>query len=275
MIHVATCVYGIDDKMFEMLKVYAYSVLKNVRCELFIYTDGITLQQASELSFLSDRLNLVSFKEQRLRKNEKASQKVRIWKEISSDPLHEKQPLVISDFDMLFLKDVSRVFEVMDRDQADLCYTLKDQWNEKYRLNTGILFLNNPRNCRQIMRAWAADVTRSLNNAAVAESMASSHGSVDQCVLMSWLESDNAMCKTHSLPASQFNLHKDWSNIPEDCCVIHYKSDWSKVLTTGDSFRRCLEYHGWWKREEARTWKPAFDLWKEYQQELENSQTSL
>lgn len=275
MIHVATCVYGINDRMFEMLRVYAYSVAKNVDCRLFIYNDGLTTQQSIALSRISDRICLVSFSVQDIKTFEKPAQKVKIWSEITNDPVHKSQPLVLSDFDMLFLGDPSHIFGDMQSDQVDLCYTLKDDCAAKYRLSNGILFMNEPEKCRQLMRAWASDVARSLENRLVADAMASSHGSVDQCVLANWLQSENSMCRSRSVSSSVYNLHKDWGDIPADCCVIHYKSDWSKVLTCGDNFRRCLEYHGWWKREEARNWKPAFDLWKKYQRELEDSQSSM
>lgn len=271
MIHIATCIYNVDDRMFEMLRVYVYSVSKHVDCELFIYYDGLSPAQIDHLQRITDKVRLVSYNSTNIKDAEKPAQKVKIWSEIAHDPVHEAQPLILSDFDMLFVDDPSFVFPRMGINDVDLCYTLKDDPNAKFRLNTGILFLRKPKSCRQLMLAWRSDVARSLGNKQVSDAMASTHGSVDQCVLMSWLQSSNSMCKSKPAPASVFNLHKDWSEIPESCCVIHYKSTWDKVLTCGDNFRQCLMYQGWWRREEARTWKPAFDRWKEYQRELENS----
>lgn len=269
MIHVATCIYNVNDRIFELLRVFAYSVAKHVDCELFIYHDGLSPLQIAHLNQITDKIRLVSFSPTDIEGAEKPSQKVKIWSEIAHDPAHESHPLILSDFDMLFVDDPSFLFDQMEH--VDLCYTMKDDPDSKYKLNTGILFLREPKNCRQLMRAWSSDVARSLGNKLVAEAMASTHGSVDQCVLMSWLESSNSMCRSEPVSASKFNLHKDWSKIPDGCCVIHYKSAWDKVLTCGDDFRHCLMYHGWWKREEARTWKPAFDLWKNYQKMLEDS----
>jgi hypothetical protein len=256
--------------MFEMLRVYVYSVSKHVDCELFIYQDGLSPRQITELSKITDKVRIVSFDTTDIKGAEKPAQKVRIWSEIAHDPAHESQPLILSDFDMLFMNDPSFIFEDMCDGDVDLCYTMKDNQYAKYRLNTGILFLRTPKNCRQLMRAWSSDVTRSLGNDLVAKSMANTHGSVDQCVLMSWLESSNSMCRSRPVACSVFNLHKGWDNIPDKCCVIHYKSTWDKVLTCGDVFHHCLKRSGWWTRDEAYTWEPAFDMWKRYQKMLED-----
>tara|TARA_R110002096_G_scaffold66682_2_gene162167 strand:- start:4592 stop:5431 length:840 start_codon:yes stop_codon:yes gene_type:complete len=272
--HVATCIYKADDDMVEMLCVYAYSATKNMNCKVFVYCDGLTEKQKQRVSQFSDDVFFVPVKLEHEKKDHMPAMKVPLWDQIVNDPIHDGKHLILSDFDMLFLRDPN-VFWLMEGASVDLAFTPKDNQSEKFRLNTGIMFIRGTWAVRRLFKDWHKTVLMISQSKEHSDQAVKQHGSIDQASFAKYLDPSDFFkevkrldCRLKGVPSSRYNLHKDWGNISEYCSVIHFKSGWPKILLSGDDFETGLKVSGWDKLEESKEWEPSYKLWRECYNEM-------
>jgi hypothetical protein len=270
--NVATCIYKADDKMVEMLCTYVYSAKKYIDCKVFVYHDGLTAAQQRRVNYLAGDVTFVPIKLKHDTKYHLPAMKVPVWNEIVNDPVHEGSHLILSDFDMLFLRD-PQLFWLMDG--SDLIHTPKDNQNEKYRLNTGIMFIRDVVSVRRLFKDWTKTVLRIATSKECCEESVKAHGAIDQASFAKYLNPKDYFqsvkilnCCVKGAPSSLYNLHKDWGKIAENCAVIHFKSDWTKVLLSSESYKVALKACGWDKFDDPLKWEPSFKLWRSCYNEM-------
>lgn len=277
---IATCIYNATDDMWEMLRVFVYSALKETGCDIHVYQSCLTKKQRAQLLAMSPRVHQKRIEFECGHPEHKASQKIRIWRKIDQD--HMGHDLILADFDMLFVGDPTPLFREMMtfEGKADICFTAKDDQHEKYRLNTGVLFRSRFSDAREFFGKWEAGIEMLAGNLVAAEVQVCLHGALDQAWLASLLHQKDYFQLVRvphlwlqAVKASVYNLHKDWSRVPDECCLIHFKSNWPHVLLHGDDFSSALEHAGW-NKAEAKTWEPSFRLWRNCYNELNQKESS-
>lgn len=259
----ATCIYGATPSAIKMLKVFAYSLGRHTDSTLLIYHEPELVGELEEIRILNPNVEFLDLDVSWNRGSHQPAQKVSWWYRIIN---RSYSKLILCDFDMLVLNDPSIAF---DRHEGDILYTMKDDLLARYRLNTGVVFVRNSVKSWDFFQSWNDMVFDILNceDHKVAESFVEQYGAVDQAAF-SILAKEQGNITLSPVSASRYNHHKDWSIVPEDCRLIHYKSGWSEVLLHGDDFKAALKHAGWDKIPDALTWKPCFDLWRKEYNEL-------
>ena len=260
-VRVATCIYNPTSITVQMLQVFVYSVLKNTKLDVIVYASGLMNGSIKE----SDRVQVVPI-DVDIRGCQLPARKISIWRDIAEE--NSDTNLILCDNDMLMLRDPSGVFE----GDADFYFTVKDNQLSKYRLNTGVVFA---RNCSSLFKDWESGVEKILSDHLKSRDSEERHGAADQCWLADQLNQTNYFLpvdrggvRMQALRSSIYNLHKDWSSVPENCRMIHFKSNWSLVVTHGDDYYQAMKSCGWDRVEEAYNWKPCFELWREHYREM-------
>lgn len=259
--HVATCIYSASDNMKKMLEVFAYSLSLNADCDLFVYHDGLTKDEKRLVLRANSRTKFIECSFGTKDNNHRPAQKIQWWNFAIIRGLHDHTNLILCDFDMLV---IGNVFEAFTECDGGILYTMKDDPAEKYRLNTGIVFVRNPGKSLLFFREWARSTLEIINSDSAEEAVAD-YGAADQAAFAALTRLRRPFnCSLQSVRASAYNLHKDWGSVPDSCRVIHFKSGWHNVLFRGEDYQSAATAEGWWRRENARAWKPCFDLWRSY-----------
>jgi hypothetical protein len=274
---IATCIYNATPEMFTMLRVFVYSGLKHTGSDIHIYQNCLSKKQIRSLTG-SGRVKVKRIEFKCGNRKHKASQKIRIWRGIAAE--HEGRDLVLADFDMLFVGDPTRLFKEMGENGHDICFTLKDDQTEKFRINAGVLFVHG--NCRTywFFEEWIRGIARIIGSPTEQFEATKNHGAADQAWIAGFLNKNDyfqSAKKTDLLiqgvKASIYNLHKDWGNIPDDCRMIHFKSTWPSVLLHGNDWDAALQSAGWGRREEVKSWEPSFRFWRNAYNEMNQKET--
>lgn len=270
----ATCIYNSNEKLIEMLKVCVWSANINTSTEMIeIYHDnGIPLKDQEQIQKKVPKVRLIPMSVEINFDTELASQKLNIWNQIVHKESDKGQNLVLIDCDTLITKDIKDVFD----NDFDLAYTAKDDPLMRYPLNTGVVFLKIRKPTCNIMQRWCDETSRILINKDLKAEAIMTMGGADQCSLAKILDRFSDFLGPITvgdfhyigLRASEFNLHKDWSD-PSEARIIHYKGTWPDVLINeAKKYEDAIVISKWASRKmdlsEIYSWKPSYDLWKKY-----------
>jgi hypothetical protein len=275
-VKIATCIYNLDAKLIEMLKIFVWSAGINTSAEVIeVYHDGLSQEDQDQIKNKVPIVRFIPISTELDFDIELSSQKMNLWNQIVNRT-EDGQTLVLMDCDMLICRDLKKVF----RKDFNLAFTVKNDSSTLFPLNTGIVFLKMKSSTRSIMDRWYKETCRILGNNDLLEYAVALFGGADQCSLAKILNRRYNFLEPITignfrflgLPASEFNVHKDWSKVV-DARVVHYKGTWSDVLVNdAKDYEGALVISGWGKRrdvlDEICSWKPAYDLWKTYQKKF-------
>lgn len=272
---IGTCIYNATDEMFEMLRVFLYSGLDKTNAEFLVYWNGLSKPQVDVLKSMSGSVRLVEVDFDCETSEHAASQKISIWKQIVWE--NRGHDLMLADFDMLFVGDPTSEFSLMRCSGVDLFFTVKDKPTDKFPVNTGVVFVSKYASASRFFTEWERGVAGLMGDPAVADASVERFGALDQAWIAGLIFPEGREraygCEIQTLRSSIFNLHKDWSRIPEDCRMIHYKSTWPSVLLRSDNWEEALQSPGW-SRPEVRLWEPCFRAWRNTYNEMKEEENA-
>ena len=252
-----------------MLEIQLYSVRKHEpSADLLVYHTDL---KSSFIESVDRKIEGVFFNKVDCEFNcnkEIASQKMNLWKYVIDNP--SDGMTVLMDCDMLFVNSIGNV---LDEYNCDFAYTAKDNINSRCPVNTGIIFFNNNSNTLNLLNKWIQENNNLINKMRHVD--IHNYGSADQYSLCMMLGKPHYLgerningIRVFGLKSSKYNLHQDWSSIDESC-VIHYKTGWSSIVQFDGDFEMAIRNKGWDKSNNfnASSWKPSYDIWKQYEKE--------
>ena len=272
---IGTCIYNATDEMFEMLRVFLYSGLGRTDAELLVYWNGLSKSQVDAIKSMSCRISLAEAGPICQSSEHAASKKIGIWRQIAwENRVHD---LMLADFDMLFVGNPTPTFPLMESFGVDLFFTVKDNPTDKFPVNTGVVFVSKYASASKFFAEWEKGVKRLIGDPAAAETAVEKFGALDQAWIADLIIPEGRGhaygCEIQTLKSSVFNLHKDWSRIPDDCRMIHYKSTWPSALLRSDKWEEALQSPGW-SRPEVRSWEPCFRAWRNVYNEMKEEENA-
>lgn len=270
MVKIIICAFDIDNKRTELLKVCLYSIYKNTPYDIVVYHNNIPPETQKEIKDRIHKVELIPFRIVIEREIEIASQKMYMWNKIMEDQ-EDEGLIILSDLDTLYLKDVSDAFDT----GLDIGYTAKDDTSLRYPLNTGILFFRVNDRSKRFLKGWMEETNRILYDKDRSKEAIDTFGGVDQKSLSIMIgKSTNFFGLTESngvklfgFKASQYNVHKDWSN-PYVGGMLHFKGCWKDVLVNDkNKLKDILQSNPYLAVYPFLAWERSFVLWREYQAE--------
>jgi hypothetical protein len=249
-----------------------------MECPLIVYHTDLSPEVISRVQ---NRISQVTFIEVLYKAESKpdmASQKMYMWNLIIHDTQHFDDDIMIMDCDMLCIKDVASVF---DNEHFDFCYTRKSI-GARFPINTGVIFVRNKTAVRDFFQMWYDKTNTILKDNCQMETAIREFGSADQLALNECTCDRKKVvfyetkfihdCNIQAIPASLFNMHKDWSD-PHIAKLIHFKSGWGNILIYPGSYEEAVWANGWakWESEGVWQWESSYTLWKIYERRYENT----
>lgn len=264
------CAFNIDNKRIELLKICLYSICKNTSLNAIVFYNDLSSLIINEIL---EKLPLVSFINFDLKINkdiEIASQKMYMWNDIISD-MSDNNNVILSDLDTLYLKDPSDAFNF----NFDIGFTAKDNTTLRYPLNTGIAFVRVSKKSKDFFKHWLDHTIKILENDTLSKEAINTYGGADQKALailigqkISFGEINTDIARLYCFLASEYNVHKDWSDPCAGGRMIHYKGGWKEILINEyEDLNSILENYRDNVKKDFTNWKKSFLLWRKYYKE--------
>ena len=163
--------------------------------------------------------------------------KIQLWRR-GIEMFPEAQVRLL-DCDTLFLKNIGDLVG----GTYDILYTYKD---EKFKLNTGVMIVNNSVKTIEFFRLWLERIEDTVRDKRKLLKSIEQSGAVDQHVLFQWLGNsigdlekeirvENISLLFKGVPCSQLNETRS-CDITDEASVVHYKGGWQPILLENQPF---------------------------------------